>query len=34
VLNRRAHTPSLREALVWVVVCIAAAAAFNALLAV
>ena len=34
MLNRRAHTPSLREALVWVVVCLAAAAAFNALLAV
>ena len=33
MLNRRAHTPSLREALVWVVVCVAAAAAFNALLA-
>ena len=34
MLNRRAHTPSLREALVWVMVCVAAAAAFNALLAV
>ena len=32
MLNRRAHTPSLREALAWVVVCLAAAAAFNALL--
>ena len=32
VLNRRAHTPSMREALSWVVVCIGAAVAFNALL--
>ena len=33
VLNRRAHTPSLREAVVWVGVCIAAAVGFNAFLA-
>jgi len=32
VLNRRAHTPGLREALGWVVACVTAAAAFNILL--
>ncbi|HZL99752.1 MAG TPA: TerC family protein, partial [Planctomycetota bacterium] len=32
VLNRRAHTPSMREALSWVAACIGSAAAFNVLL--
>ena len=32
VLNRKAHTPSMREALTWVLVCVGAAGAFNALL--
>jgi tellurite resistance protein TerC len=32
VLNRRAHSPGMREALTWVLLCIGAAAAFNALL--
>ena len=32
VLNRRAHTPGMREALAWVAVCIGAALAFNVFL--